>query len=60
VRKDEEEKKRRTKTETLVTHISETPGAIYFKFEIQPPLKGGNFHSKFGELQLKGHGSMNE
>ena len=47
------------KTETLVSRISETPGTIYFNFGIQPPLIGGHFHSKFGDLHVKGHGSMN-
>ena len=51
--------KRRTKTETLVSRILETPGVIYFNFGIQPPLIGGQFHSKFGDLLVKGHESMN-
>jgi len=52
VRKDEEgeEKKLRAKTKTLVSRISETPGAIYFNFGMQPPLISGQFHSKFGDL----------
>ena len=61
VRKDEEEKEKNEeeKTETLVSCILETPGTIYFNFGIQPPLIGGHFHSKFSDLQVKGHGSMN-
>jgi len=38
--------------ETLVSRISETPGMIYFNFEVQPPLIGGHFHSKLGDLFL--------
>jgi len=58
VRKDEEEK-RKTKTETLVSRILEMPVVIYLNFGIQPPLIGRQFHSKFGDLQVKSHGSMN-
>jgi len=57
VRKDKE--KKRTKTETLVSSILETPGAIYFNFGIQPLFIDGQFHSKFGDLRVKGHGSVN-
>jgi len=42
----------------LVSRILEMPGVIYFNFGIQPPLIGGQFHSKFGDLQVKGHGSI--
>jgi len=48
-------KKERKKAETLVSRISEKPDAIYFNFGIQPPLIGGHFHSKFGDLPVKGH-----
>ena len=47
------------KTETLVTHISEMAGAIYFKFGMQLPIIGGCFHSKYGVFQEKDHRSMN-
>jgi len=40
---------KKKKTETLVSRISEMPGAIYFNFGIQPPLIGGHFYSKFGD-----------
>jgi len=52
-------KKTINKTKTLVSRISEMPGAIYFNFRIQPSLIGGQFHSKFGDLRVKGHGYMN-
>ena len=52
-------RRRKIKPETLVSCISETPGAIYLYFGIQLPLLGGHFHSKFGDLRLKGHESMN-
>ena len=57
--KKEKKNKRRTKTENLVSRISETPDTISFNFGIQPLLIGGQLHSKFGDLQVKGHGSMN-
>jgi len=59
IQKKEKKKKQRTKTETLVSNTSETLGAIYFKFGIQPPLIGRLFHHKFGDLQVKGDRSMN-
>ena len=57
-RRRRRKKKQRTKTETLLSRISETPGATYLNFGIQPSLIGGQFHSKFGDLRVKGHGSM--
>ena len=57
VRKDKE-KKIEEKTEALVSSISEIPGVIYFNFGIQPPHIGRHFHSRFGDLQVNGHGSM--
>ena len=60
--KKEKKKKKKTKEkkpENLVSHISETSGMIYFNFGIQPPLIGRHFHSKFGDLRVKGHESMN-
>ena len=47
---NKKKKNKGEKTKTLVFHISETPGAIYFNFGIQPPFIGGHFHSKFGDL----------
>ena len=63
VQKEEEKKKEkknlRKKTETLLSRISEMAGTIYFKFGMQPAIKGGHFHSKFGVLRIKDHRSMN-
>ena len=57
--KGRKKKPTKKKTETLVTHISEMAGAIYFKFGMQLPIIGGCFHSKFGVFQKKDHRSMN-
>ena len=51
-------KRRRKKTETLVSRILETPGTIYLNFGIWLTLIGGHFYSKFSDLQVKFHGSM--
>ena len=50
---------KKKKPETLVIHISEMAGAIYFKFGTQPPVIGRHFHGEFGDLWIKDHGSMN-
>ena len=59
VRKDEEEKKRRKRNETLATRISEMAGVISFKFGMQTPLAGGQLSSKFGCNRMRYHRDTN-
>ena len=50
-----EEKKRRKKTQTLATCISEMAGAIFFKFGMRTPLQSRHFCSNFGFNRIRNH-----
>jgi len=50
-----EEKKTKKLSQYLEVHISETPGAIYWKFEIWGTDVGGHLHSKNRLVSYKQH-----
>ena len=57
VQKEVEEKKRRKKTQTLATRISEMARAIFFTFGMWTPLPSRHFCSNFGFNWIRNHGA---
>ena len=55
VRKEVEQKKRRTKTQILAARISEMAGDSFFKFGIWTPLPSRHFCRNFGFNRIRNH-----